>query len=176
MKEIGNNKREKERRKMPFIGIIAEENNENRMRRYLLEKLEWPETSVLCIKEKSIENIKNIRFETILLAREFKNVEMLKKLLEHTEYLVSNVDIKQNWNILKDLELVVITYGFNSKATITASSVEEDNVMIYLQRSMKTKKGREIEAQEIKMPKLENVNDTMGITGILCLYDKINKK
>ena len=67
---------------MPFIGIISEENNENRIRRFLLEKLGWPESSILCIKEKSIENIKNIRFETILLARQFRNVAILKKLLE----------------------------------------------------------------------------------------------
>lgn len=158
---------------MPFIGIISEENNENRIRRFLLEKLSWPESSILCIKEKSIENIKNIRFETILLAKQFKNVEALKNILKHTTYLVSNVDIEQNWEILKDLELTVITYGFNSKATITASSVEEDQVMVCLQRTMKTREGKEMEPQEIQMEKLESVNDTMGVTGILWLYDKI---
>ena len=158
---------------MPFIGIISEENNENRIRRFLLEKLGWPESSILCIKEKSIENIKNIRFETILLARQFRNVAILKKLLEHTTYLVSNVDIEQNWEILKDLELTEITYGFNLKATITASSVEEEQVMVCLQRTMKTREGKQMEPQEIEMPKLENVNDTMGVTGILWLYDKI---
>ena len=158
---------------MPFIGIISEENNENRIRRFLLEKLSWPESSILCIKEKSVENIKNIRFETILLAKQFKNVEALKNILKHTTYLVSNVDIEQNWEILKDLELTVITYGFNSKATITASSVEEDQVMVCLQRTMKTREGKEMEPQEIQMEKLESVNDTMGVTGILWLYDKI---
>lgn len=158
---------------MPFIGIISEENNENRIRRFLLEKLSWPESSILCIKEKSIENIKNIRFETILLAKQFKNVEALKNILKHTTYLVSNVDIEQNWEILKDLELTVITYGFNSKATITASSVEEDQVMVCLQRTMKTREGKQMEPQEIQMEKLESVNDTMGVTGILWLYDKI---
>lgn len=158
---------------MPFIGIISEENNENRIKRFLLEKLDWPESSILCIKEKSIENVKNIRFETILLARQFRNVAIFKKLLEHTAYLVSNVDIEQNWEILKDLELTVITYGFNLKATITASSVEEEQVMVCLQRTMKTREGKQMEPQEIEMPKLENVNDTMGVTGILWLYDKI---
>lgn len=158
---------------MPFIGIISEENNENRIRRFLLEKLSWPESSILYIKEKSVENIKNIRFETILLAKQFKNVEALKNILKHTTYLVSNVDIEQNWEILKDLELTVITYGFNSKATITASSVEEDQVMVCLQRTMKTREGKQMEPQEIQMEKLESVNDTMGVTGILWLYDKI---
>ncbi len=158
---------------MPFIGIISEENNENRIKRFLLEKLDWPESSILCIKEKSIENVKNIRFETILLARQFRNVAIFKKLLEHTAYLVSNVDIEQNWEILKDLELTVITYGFNLKATITASSVEEEQVMVCLQRTMKTREGKQMEPQEIQMEKLESVNDTMGVTGILWLYDKI---
>ena len=69
--------------------------------------------------------------------------------------------------------MTVITYGFNSKATITASSVEEDQVMVCLQRTMKTREGKQMEPQEIEMPKLENVNDTMGVTGVLWLYDKI---
>ena len=66
---------------MPFIGVIADEKSENFIRRQIVEKLKLRESSVLFIKEKSIENIKNIKFETIVIARKFKNMEMLLLLV-----------------------------------------------------------------------------------------------
>ena len=85
---------------MPFIGIISDEKSENHIRRELLERLKINESSILFIKEKSIDNIKNIKFETVLLAREFKNMEILKKILTNTKYLIVNSDLKNNLKIL----------------------------------------------------------------------------
>ena len=158
---------------MPFIGIISDENNENNIRKELLKHLEINESNVLFIKEKSIENIKNIKFETVLLAREFKKQESLKKLLSNTKYLIVNSDLKSNLSLLDDLNLTVITYGFNSKATITISSVTEDRVLICLQRSITDSKGNIIEPQEIQIMPSEHTNDIMGIVTILLIYGKI---
>ena len=129
---------------MPFIGIISEENVENCIRREILDKLQLRESNVLFIKEKSIENIKNIKFETILILRQFNKQEMLKKLLENSTYLIINSDIVENLNLLENIKATVITYGFNSKATITASSVGEEEIMLCLQRTLKDKNGKEI--------------------------------
>lgn len=68
---------------MPFIGVIADENNENFIRKEIVERLKLRESSVLFIKEKSIENIKNIKFETIIIDRKFKNMEMLKDVTKY---------------------------------------------------------------------------------------------
>jgi len=158
---------------MPFIGIVSEENVENCIRREILDKLSLRESNVLFIKEKSIENIKNIKFETIIITRQFKKQELLKKLLENVTYLIINSDIENNLNLLKDIKATVITYGFNSKATITASSVEEDEILLCVQRSIKTKNGKDIEPQEIKIQISENTNCTMAISTILLVYGKI---
>lgn len=158
---------------MPFIGIISEENTENYIDKKITQQLNLKESSVLFIKEKSIENIKNITFETIILARQFKNVEMLKKILEKTTYLIINSDIENNLSLLENMKLAVVTYGFNSKATITASSAEEDEMMICIQRSFENKEKKIIEPQEIKTPIYENANCTMAILSILLLYGKI---
>lgn len=162
---------------MAFIGIIADEANENWMKKKLKDQLQVSESSILFIKEKSIENIKNIKFETVLLAREFKNIEVLKKLLEGTKYLVVNSDIANNLNILDNLELTVITYGFNSKATITASSVTEDTMLLCVQRNIQDIKHRTIEAQEISVDieadSEKQVSYRMGVETILLLYGKI---
>lgn len=158
---------------MPFIGIITEESKENCIRRQIIEKLNLRESSVLFIKEKSIENIKNIKFETILLDREFKNVEMLKILLKNVKYLVINSDIGCNLNLLDNLEMTVITYGFNSKSTITASSVNDEEVLVCVQRNILDVKKRKIEPQEIKREMQNDASSTMAITAILLIYGKI---
>ncbi len=158
---------------MSFIGIVSEENVENCIRRSLLEKLKLRESSVLFLKEKSIENVKNIKFETILLAREFKHTETLKQIIENTPYLIINSDLEKNLELLENVKATVITYGFNSKATITASSVEEDEILLCIQRAIEDKNGNIVEPQEIKIPLCENVNCTMAVAGCLLLYGKI---
>lgn len=122
---------------MPFIGVIADEKNENFIRREIVEKLKLRESSVLFIKEKSIENIKNIKFETIIIDRKFKNMEILKKMLLNTNYLVINTDRIKSIEMFKEYSLKIFTFGFNSKALVTASSVTEDGVLIVWARKLK---------------------------------------
>jgi len=158
---------------MPFIGIISEEKSENCIHKRIVEELKLNESSVLFIKEKSIENIKNIKFETIIVAREFKRVEPLKKILEKATYLVINSDIENNLNLLEKVEATIVTYGFNTKATITASSVKEEEMMLCIQRTFENRNKKKIEPQEIKIPIHENVNCTMAETTVLMIYGKI---
>ena len=158
---------------MPFIGIISEENTENCIRREILDKLQLNESNVLFIKEKSIENIKNIKFETIIIARKFKKQEMLKNILKSVKYLIINSDIENNLNLLENINTSVITYGFNTKATITASSVEKEEMLLCIQRTFQNKNGKNIEPQEIKIAINENVNRTMAVSTLLLIYGKI---
>lgn len=158
---------------MPFIGIISEENTENCIRREILDKLQLNESNVLFIKEKSIENIKNIKFETIIIAREFKKQEMLKNILKNVRYLIINSDIESNLYLLENINTSVITYGFNTKATITASSVEKEEMLLCIQRTLKDKNGKDIEPQEVKVDINENVNCTMAVSTLLLIYGKI---
>lgn len=159
---------------MPFIGIISEENVENCIRRELLDKLQLRESNVLFIKEKSIENIKNIKFETIIITRQFKKQELLKKLLKNSTYLIINSDIENNLNIIENMNITVITYGFNSKATINASAVGEEEMMMCIQRTVQNKNGEKIEPQEIKIGINENTNCSMAVSATLLIYGKIN--
>lgn len=155
---------------MPFIGIISDESVENFIRREILDELKLRESSVLFIKEKSIENIRNIKFETIIIARKFRKVKLLKELLKNVKYVVVNSDIDTNLRLLDNVQAVVITYGFNSKATITASSVKEDEILLCIQRNIENKNGQKIDLQEIKVEIKENPNCTMAIESVLLLY------
>ena len=155
---------------MPFIGIIADEKRENIIRKGLISELKLKESSVLNIKEKNIENIKNVKFETVIIDRKFKNLEMLKKILVDAKYVVINTDIIKNLNILEDLELTVITYGFNSKATITASSVTDESSLICLQRTISNIYAQKIEMQEIKIGETQDINASMAIVATTLIY------
>ena len=165
--------RKRRKKTMPFIGIISEENIENCVRKRILEKLKLRESSVIFIKEKSIEKIKNIKFETIIIARKFKKVEELKKLLEKATYVIVNSDIENNLNLLENIKATIVTYGFNTKATITASSVEEEEMLLCIQRTFQNKEGKPIEPQEIKVAMDETVNCTMAETILFMIYGKI---
>ena len=141
---------------MPFIGVIADEKNENFIRREIVENLKLRESSVLFIKEKSIENIKNIKFETIIIDRKFKNMEMLKKMLLNTNYLVINTDR------IKSIEMF--------KALITASSVTEDGVLICVGKEIESISGNIIEPQEIKVRSQEDAESIMAVACTLLIY------
>ena len=69
-----------------------------------------------------------------------------------------NTDIKENIELLENLTLNLITYGFNSKATITTSSVEEQKMLICLQRGIKNLQGKIIEPQEIEIETSQEIS------------------
>ena len=61
--------------------------------------------------------------------------------------------------LLDNLNLMLITYGHNQKATVTTSSIGENKAMICLQRNIKNIYGKDIEPQEIELDIEEDVSD-----------------
>lgn len=164
---------------MSFIGIIADSKYELVLKRILDNRLNRinKEHTVIAINDKSIENIKNIRFETILIM-DLKDVEkeekLLNELFKNSKYLVINADMNNSFEMVNDMKLNIITFGFNSKSTITASSVEE-NFLICLQRKIVNINKEILEPQEIEVKiidkKLSNSShNLMGIASILLIY------
>ena len=102
------------------------------------------------------------------------------KIISNSKYLILNADIELKLEVEENIELNIITFGFNTKATITASSVEED-ILICIQRNVRNIKNNLIEQQEIKISFFEknigiNTNNLIGISAILLLYGKISQK
>ena len=157
---------------MALIGIIVNEKEENYLDKKIEKELNLGEGNVLYIKEKSIENIKNISFNTIILGKKFKNTELLKKILEKANYVIVNSDIEDNLKLLENIKATILTYGFNSKATITTSSIQDEKIMICIQRAFKNAKEKKIEPQEIETEIIKNVECTMAIKSCLLLYEK----
>ncbi|MBR3002000.1 MAG: hypothetical protein IKF38_00265 [Clostridia bacterium] len=134
---------------MYFIGIISERQIYETLEKNLQKFDNKNQITLVNINNKSIENLKNVKFDAIVIGDTIEKlkekVEKLEKMCDNLEYLVINADIKIKNNILPNIKATIITYGGNHKATITFSSVREDTILISVQRSFFNKKGKLIE-------------------------------
>lgn len=161
---------------MSFVGVICDSKNENYIKQTLNKNLK--DKTIIFFKEESIENLKNIKFETIIIMSNnekiFSKKEVVKNMISKVKYLIINADEEIDLSMLENVSINVITYGFNSKSTVTTSSVKEDSILICLQRSIHDILGKEIEPQEIIIKKEAKIATSiiMGVSTILLLYEK----
>lgn len=166
---------------MAFIGVIAESKNEMQIKRILDNSLnsKHKEHTIIAINDKNIDNIKNIRFETILITSldSITSKNLINNLLKNSQYLVISADIdSSSIELNNNIRLNVITFGFNQKATITVSSAE-DSLIISIQRKIYNIDGKSIEPQDIEVKSIsknmsKNAHNSMGISAIMLIYNK----
>lgn len=140
---------------MFFIGVVTNQKNEIYIKNKLSDLL--PEENIIFITEKNISNIKNIKFETIVIDAKINNKTDFRKILSNAKYVILNSDIEMDVELFTNLSLTVLTYGFNNKATFTVSSVTENTIIICLQRIILSKNNQPIEPQEFQMEITENI-------------------
>ena len=143
---------------MAVIGIITKSNNINEIEK-TLEKSSIHEKNIVIITKHTIENIKNVKFDIIIIFDQIEDDDILKKVLDSSKYLIINTDFKENVKLLNMAEdQYVITFGFNSRATITIISNENDEIILDLQREIENLDKEKIESQEIKLENNFNKN------------------
>lgn len=146
---------------MFFIGIITNQKNED----YIISKLSRIyDKNIIFITDKNISNVKNIKFDTILIDTKVNDVTNLKKIIKNTKYVILNSDFDMDKSILENMNLNIITYGFNNKCTFTVSSITENNIIICLQRNIINSKGQKCEPQEFEIENNEK-NEVHAIIG-----------
>ena len=158
---------------MFFIGIVTNQKNELYMKKEISKFI--PKENILFINEKNISNMKNVQFETVIIDSKINNISELRKIVANSKYLLLNADIDINREVINNLNLTVITYGFNNKATFTVSSMEEKTIIICLQRIIYTKARGKIEPQEYEV-KIDGDIDKYAIMAsntLKILYEKI---
>ena len=168
---------------MPFVGIIAKESESNFIKNEVLKNSSL-KFEFVNINRKSVQNVKNIRFETIIINNEisdFLNVsKYLEELIINAKYIIVNSDIIKNINILKQYNSNIITYGLNQKAMRTISSIKNENILIFIQNKLKNINNDEIEEQEVNVKinknSLKKVSNSMAIFTILLIYGDFLKK
>ena len=165
---------------MSFIGIISNRKAFENIKSILKNLGNC--ANVIHISTTSISNIKNIRFEIIVIDEEINKFcndqESLRNLCKKAQYVITNTDINktnETYQYLKENSQTLITYGLNRKANITVSSISEDSIMIYRQRKIINVKGKkeDIEERRIKIKEKRNVKiyEILIIYAILSVYN-----
>lgn len=164
---------------MAFIGVVTEPRMELQIRQNLkreFEKLNEKKTIIL-INKNSIKNLFNVKFDFLIIDKNvFTNNNDLIKIILNSNRIIVNTDYDENLEPIKNLKLNVITYGMNSKATVTLSSVSDTEILLSLQRAIKNYKKELIEPQEIKISGKnfsKNLYMEMILAIFLIIFDKI---
>ena len=166
---------------MPFIGIIARISESNFIKNEIIKNSN-DKFECLNINKQNIQNIKNIRFETIIINEDLEDFlnrsKYLEDILKNAKYLIINSDINKCENL--DYNGAIITYGLNQKAMITISSVEKENILICVQENFKNVQGSLIEQQEFNVEITKNSHtklcNSLAIFTTLIVYGRILKK
>ena len=135
---------------MPLVGIVAKRRDIQAIKKEIREK----SIEIVEITKQSIENIKNIKFEEIIFLQNINldddEYRYMNKIISNTEYLILNgdtkIDLLNKIQFQKPIKL--ITFGFNSKSTITISSVKNEKIIVCLQRNIEKTNGEILECQE----------------------------
>lgn len=153
---------------MPFIEIITDSKSQNQLNKVITKQM-VNNCELLYIKEKNIENIKNIKLETLVLNRKIENIELINKIAENTKNIIFNLDLNKE---ITNTESKKITFGYNSKSDITISSVKDDEIMICIQNTIESIYGKKVEPQEVKVDIKSDVNvyNIMIIIALTALY------
>lgn len=138
---------------MPLIGIVAKKRDIQSIRREIKEN----NIDIIEITKESIKNVRNIKFEEIIFVENINLTEeeykYMNEIISNSQYLIVNGDIDiailKKINIQKPIKL--ITFGFNSKSTITISSVNDDKIIVCVQRDVEKINGEILESQEKKI-------------------------
>lgn len=153
---------------MPFIEIITDTKSQMQLNKSI-KKEQVNNCEILYIKEKNIDNIKNIKLETLVVNKEIEDMEKISKIIENTKNVIINLDFNK---IEKQNKF--ISYGYNSKSDITISSIDEDEALIYIQKEITSIFGRKIEPQEVKVKIKSDINiyNIMIIIALNVLYTR----
>ena len=153
---------------MTFVGIISD----NKSFQVLKENIGTQDYNLIQINNKSIDNIKNIKFEMIIINKELKSLEEKKLIIDtlcmNSKYIIINTDINKEFNFGQKCKDKIITFGLNHRATVTVSSITESNILVYLQRNVKDKNDKLIEVGE-KQVKI-NKDNKIKVYEILIIY------
>jgi hypothetical protein len=131
---------------MPFVGIVTSKKTEKEFKKI--------ENSII-VSSENADSLKNVKFEVLIINGKinFKE-ELIKRIISNSKIILINADLKNKINI--EDKVIVITYGLNSKATVTASSLE-DEIIICIQRCFNKINDEMVEPQEIKIKKGVNI-------------------
>lgn len=145
---------------MPLVGIIAKK----REFQAIKKELQDCNIELIHLNKKTIMNVNKILFEEIIIVEDINLIpseyKFMNEVVLKTKYLIINADIEINIfkYITIEKPVKVITFGFNTKATISISSVNDERIIVCLQRNLEMVDNRIIESQEKEIKIVKDTN------------------
>lgn len=127
---------------MVTVGIVSKNKNV----KFVKELNKKYNIQAINIRQK--DDLKDKHVDILVLEDLVISKELVEKILKHVRYLLIQDNIYDIQFKLEE-EINIITFGFNHKSTVTVSSVTEENIVICIQRTMKSINGKEIHPEEI---------------------------
>ncbi len=161
---------------MFLVGIVTNQKNELYVKKELSDII--CKENIIFINDKNISNMKNIKFEFIVIDTQINNIAEFRKIISNSKYVILNSDIENNIAVIRDLNLMILTYGFNNKSTFTVSSITESNIIICLQRIIFDINKEQIEPNEYKLKNdiSTDIYAVIFVEIVKIIYNKYNKK
>ena len=135
---------------MLIVGIVAKKKDIQAIKKDIKDN----NIEIIEITKESIKNINHIKFEEIVFLQNIKleteEYKYMNEIISNAKVLILNGDMEIE--ILSELQIQkpikLITFGFNSKSTITISSVKDEKIIVYIQRDIENVNGKILERQE----------------------------
>lgn len=138
---------------MSFIGILSENKSFENIKAKVMEVASQNKFNSILINQKSIENMKNIKFDVVVIDSDWNKLEgqkeILKQIAKKSNYILINTDVNKITNEFEKEK--VITYGLNQRAIVTISSITDSDILIYVQKHIKTKQNKVLEIEEKRL-------------------------
>ncbi|MBR0350547.1 MAG: hypothetical protein IJH76_01770 [Clostridia bacterium] len=149
---------------MAFIGIVAEKQKYDFIRKNLLKDMNKNDITLININKNSINNLQRVKFDAIVILNSLDKVivetQAINNICNNVKYFIINSDLEVINNPFSNITTNVITFGLNQKATVTFSSITDENMLISVQREFKTIQNKKVEQGEYsyKINKIDRTN------------------
>ena len=144
---------------MTFIGVICEHFKFDIIKKSVQEKMNKSDITLININKNSIKNLKNVRFDVIVIMEKMEDKndkKIIMQICKNLKYLIVNSDIEITE--LSNIKTNIITFGLNHKSTVTFSSITDDMILVSVQRSFFNTNNKLIEVGEYEMEPKQGTN------------------
>lgn len=164
---------------MSFIGIYTSSKQFKLIKSKIIDCINLNEENIIRIDKQNIENLKNVKFKTIVISKPLEDIgenKYLEKIIKNVKYLVLNGDLDLKLFIDSKEKINLITYGLNHKSTVTLSSINEENILISFQREIVNIYNKRIPMKEISIDlkdyKYIKIEDILLIFAVYYIYKR----
>ena len=164
---------------MSFIGIYTSNKQFKLIKAKIIDCINLNEENIIRIDKQNIENLKNVKFKTIVISKPLEDIgenKYLEKIIKNVKYLVLNGDSDLKLFIDSKEKINLITYGLNHKSTVTLSSINEENILISFQREIVNIYNKRIPMKEISIDlkdyKYSKIEDILLVYTLYYIYKR----